>query len=299
MSNYDHTTFERELEQQASQFSMRPGGAHENAVKTYIVADLEFSHDRSRFEGYQIQEGRSAERNLRWPFCRIAAVSWVVMRFRPGVDVSEVETPVVLSGMNAGPKSERVAAFFEALIAEPTATLVTWGGEVRDLAVLRRCAAENGLVLPPQIADLSPLSQHRIDLCDATSVRADSVHLGEYAAACSIPAKPTPSKAIGKLVETEQWALVEEQCLADVLSTAVILARHLASRVQVTVPPVNTIKALGEAAVAALPDSKFIRHTFASWARALHARAQLRGEVFCAAPVQPRSPQQTAKDPHM
>lgn len=299
MSNYDHTTFERELEQQASQFSMRPGGAHENAVKTYIVADFEFSHDRSRFECYQMQEGRSAERNLRWPFCRIAAVSWVVMRFRPGVDMPDIDTPVISSATNDEPESARVAAFFDALIAEPTAILTTWGGEVRDLAVLRQCAAESGLILPPQIADLSPLSHHRIDLCDAVSVRSESVHLSEYSTACSIPAKPTPSKAVGKLVETEQWALVEEQCLADVLSTAVIFARHLASRAQVTVPPVNVVKALGERAVAALPGSKFIRHTFAPWARALHARAQLKGEVFCAAPVQPRSPQQTLKDPVM
>ncbi|MGB7408906.1 MAG: hypothetical protein WA908_10400 [Pontixanthobacter sp.] len=58
----DNNDFARVLEQQASLFSTRIGGENESAVKTYIVADLEFSYDTSRHEAYAVQEGKGAER---------------------------------------------------------------------------------------------------------------------------------------------------------------------------------------------------------------------------------------------
>ncbi len=74
------------------------------------------------------------------------------------------------------------------------------------------------------------MSPQRIDLCDAVSVRAELVHLPEYAAACSIPAKPSPSMDIGGLVQTGNWQAVEDQVLADMMTTSVIFLRHLKSR---------------------------------------------------------------------
>ncbi len=280
----EHTDFERALEQQASLFSMRIGGENESAVKTYIVADLEFSYDTSRHEAYAVQEGKSAERKIRWPFHRIAAASWVVMRFAPGADTPDIDPPVVMSA-DRYRESDMVRALFDTLEQHQSAIFTTWGGETRDLSVLRQAAAEHGLLLPAQLRDLSPLSHHRIDLCDAVSVRSESVHLGEYAAACSIPAKPTPSKAIGKLVEREQWAEVEEQCLADVLTTTVILLRHLYSRSQISGSTADAVLQLADAACKTLPDSKFVRHQFRLWARAVQARSKLTGQVY-AAPVE-------------
>ena len=38
------------------------------------------------------------------------------------------------------------------LHGDPAAAFVTWGGEFRDLPVLRRCATEHGLLLPDAVA---------------------------------------------------------------------------------------------------------------------------------------------------
>ncbi len=281
----EHHDFERELEQQANLFASRNKTENDSGMRTYIVADLEFGRDTARYEKYCVQEGSSAERKLRWPFNRIAAASWVVMRFTPGVDAPDIDLPVVMSANNYS-ECEMVRALFNTLDRHQATIFTTWGGETRDLAVLRQSAAEHGLILPSQLADLSPLSLHRIDLCDAVSVRSESVHLGEYASACSIPAKPSPSKSIGKLVERGRWADVEEQCLADVLATAVILLRHLYSRGRIGGSVPEAVLQLGEAAVDTLPGSKFLRHVFRHWARAVKARSKLTGKVYHSALVE-------------
>lgn len=276
--------FEYLLRQEASLFSMRDGGKKESAIKTYIVADFEFAYERSRHAGYVVSEGSSAERKVRWPFHSIAAASWQVMRCVPSLETPEFDPPVVMSS-DGHTESEIVEAFFAELFARPSAKMVSWGGETRDLAVLRRMAEENGLLLPPHIADLSPLSSSRIDLCSATAVRAETVHLPEYAAACAIPSKPTPSKDVGKLVERADWVKVEDQVLADVLTTTVILINHLRSRGEMKCDRAKTVMVLGTTASAAITQSKFLKSSFLPWTRAQKAKAGLRGKVYRAEDV--------------
>lgn len=76
---------------------------------------------------------------------------------------------------------------------------------------------------------MSPYTPQRLDLRAATGVQAARVHLPEYCAASGIPSKPTPSAEIGHLVEAKSWTLVSDQVLADVLATAILAMRHLAS----------------------------------------------------------------------
>lgn len=272
------------LQQQASQFSMRVGGENESAIKIYLICDFEFAYDRSRHDGYKVAEGASAEPRIRWPFHSIAAVCWQVMRCVPFLETPLFDPPVVMSN-DDHTEVEMVDAFFSALTHESAARLITWGGETRDLAVLRRMAEENGLLLPPQITDLSPLAFSRIDLCQATGVRADSVHLPEYATACAIPSKPSPSKSIGKLVERADWVKVEDQVLADVLTTTVILINHLRARSVITCDRAATFTALAETASAAVNASEFMKRSFLPWARAHKAAAGLRGTVYRATDV--------------
>ena len=274
-----HYEFERELEQQASMFSMQAGRKNECAVRTYIVADFEYAYDHSRYDGYCVSEGADAKDKLRWPFHYIAAASWTVMRFRPGAELADIEQPVVMSSRDFT-AAEMTAAFLEAVACEPTACVTTWGGEYKDLAVLRRTAMGLGLVLPMQIADPSPYSRWRIDLCAAVSVRADSVSLPEYAAACFIPAKPSPAKSVGKLVQNENWVKVEEQCLADVLTTSVIMIRYLVSHGHVICDQNANLMALAEAAASVMPDSTFARHIFRSWARGRLTASKLSGTIY-------------------
>lgn len=278
----DLNALQRRLQQEADEFLMRHRNETTTTVQSYVVCDLEFSYDYSRHQGYVSEDKTSAETRVRWPFHRIAAASWIVLRVGHGQHTPDFEDPVVLSVADMT-EVGIVQAFFAALWAEPGAKVVTWGGEAKDLAVLRFVGAEHGLLLPRQIADLSPLSGHRIDLCNATAVRADSVHLPEYASALSIPSKPSPSKSVGKLVERENWDKVEEQVLADVMTTTVILIMHLTSQGMLTCERADTLMALGEVAVSAAPANEFARRTFLPWARGRKATSGLRGKIYRAA----------------
>ena len=276
--------FEEALERQARKFLGLDGGGRRarRGPQRIIVADFEYRWDRSRYEGYRVAEGESAEPKVRWPFHRIAAASWMQLRFDSGEEVPTAENVIVLAEDDVS-EQEMVTQFFEALRQFPTAQLVTWGGEVKDLAVLRRCAGEFGLVLPPQLLDGSPHARERIDLCRAVTVQAKSPHLPEYAAATSIPAKPSPSKQIGQLVEQGDWSKVREQVLADVMTTSVITLRHLASHGEIAIDAEASAIAIGEAALSAVPESSFLRSTYRPWARDRQRAAGLRGVVYRAA----------------
>ena len=276
------TEIERHLAREAYLFAARGSAGNQDRTRTYIVADFEYGYDWDRHNGYSVAEGADAEEKIRWPFHRVAAASWCVMRFKRGSDTPEIQGPVVLSADDHSEK-EMVSAFFDALDQEPGAVLVTWGGEHKDLAVLRRTAGEFDLIMPHQLRELSPVSDRRIDLCGAVSIRAESVHLPEYAAACSIPAKPSPSKTIGELVEKGKWGDVEEQVLADVMTTAIIMLRHLKSHglVRCAIPACSL--ALANAAANANPDSEFLRRTFKPWAQLKDSTANYTCPIYRAA----------------
>ncbi len=153
----DNISFEQALERDARRFlGLDAGdGRAGRSPQRIIVADFEYRWDRSRYDGYRVSEGESAEPTIRWPFHRMAAASWLQLRFDPGEEVPAVESVVVLAEDEAS-EQEMIARFFEALHQVPTAQLITWGGEVKDLAVLRRSAGEFALVLPRQLTDGSP-----------------------------------------------------------------------------------------------------------------------------------------------
>lgn len=270
------------LEHEARMFAARRD-EERPARARWIVFDLEFLFDRSRHKAYVVAEGSEARKErIRWPFHQVAAISWMALEFIAGESVPVIEPPVV---MTAGDSDERsmVAALFAALEDAPDAVATTWGGEVRDLAVLRRAAATHGLLLPRQLIDGSPHARERLDLCRATCVQADSVHLPELASAVGVPAKPTPSEQIGRLCEAGDWSKVREQVLADVLTTSVLAVRHLAAHREIECRQPDTMVAIAEAAIAAIPDSTFARRSFAAWARGQKAADGLRGAVFRAA----------------
>ena len=268
-------------------FASRPSEDNEAAL-TLIVCDFEYSYDRDRHAGYLVAEGKAAERRIRWPFHRIAAASWLVLRFTPGKTIPIFEEPVVMTGEGSTEK-QMVESFFDACRAEPDAILTTWGGEAKDMAVLRAAAMMHGFVVPSQLTDLHPHSRHRIDLCQATSVAAASVHLPEFAAALGIPSKPTASANIGPAVDNGDWALVAEQVLADVVTTTVIALWQLAASGQVTIDRATTLLTLSERLNRHLASSAFCTRIFAPWVRARRAEAGLRGTVFRAPTTMPEA----------
>jgi len=276
--------YETALKLEARQFASRSHASDRTGQRPLrvIVADLEFAYDRSRYGGYRTAEGKDAEDDVRWPFHRIACGCWFVLRFDPGCDVPDVESITVLANDEATEQTitERLFGMLELY---PDALLATWAGEGKDLAVLRRVASEYGLLLPPQLLDLSPYARLRLDLCRLVAGRAAFPHLPEYAAAVGVPCKPSPSKEIGQLVERGAWDKVRDQCLADVLSTSVIGLRHLAAHGAIAIHPQRSLLVLAEAAAKALPVSKFVPNTFSPWARGKVAGARLKGTVYRAA----------------
>jgi len=272
----------RTLEQEARLFAARSRNAEAPRSRSWIVLDLEFLFDRSRYEAYSVAEGKDAEEKIRWPFHQVAAVCWMKMEFVRGEPVPMIEGPVVLA---AGEMDERtmVSALFTTLENNPAAIVTTWGGEARDLAVLRRAAATHDLQLPHQLIDGSPYARERLDLCRATCVQADSVHLPEMAAAVSVPCKPSPSKKIGVLCQAGDWSAVRDQVLADVLTTSVLAVRYLAAHREIECHRADTVTAIADAALSTVPNSGFARRTFAPWARGEKAASQLRGVVYRAA----------------
>lgn len=273
----------RQLEHEARLFVARSQNGEAGRSRSWIVFDLEFLFDRPRHEFYIHAEGKEATKaDIRWPFHQVAAICWMTMEFIPGEPVPLIEGPTVLA---ADEMDERamVAALFAALENVPDAIAITWGGEARDLAVLRRAAATHDLQLPHQLIDGSPHARERLDLCRSTCVQAISVHLPELAAAASVPAKPSPSEKIGKLCEAGNWSAVREQVMADVLTTSVLSVRHLSAHREIECHRANTMMAIADATISAVPDSEFARRTFAPWARGQKAAAGLRGVVYRAA----------------
>jgi len=95
-----------------------------------------------------------------------------------------------------------------------------------------------------------------------------------------IPAKPSPSKSIGPLVEAGAWREVEEQVLADVITTSVIAMMQLGAAGRIRINRPASLLVLAQTLCEAFPSSQFCKRTFAPWVRARHAEAGLRGTVF-------------------
>lgn len=264
---------------QAQQFEARNepiGGG-----RCYLIIDGEYKYHREAYDAYRAAEGKEAAKKTRWPFHRLAAVSWVIMRFTPGKAAPELSAPVVLT-LDAFDEKEMTRQVLAALAENPDATLVSWGGECKDFSVLRQNASSFGLKIPSQLLPMSPYCRERLDLCLAVSGMAANVHLPEMAFAVGIPTKPSPSVDIGPLVVRGKWPEVRDQVLADVLTTAVIMVRHLSAFGQIDCDQEASILALAEAAQTSHPSSDFVRRTFQPWAKAKCVRAGLRGLVEAA-----------------
>ncbi|MFN3582218.1 MAG: hypothetical protein ACK4VV_17300 [Pseudomonas sp.] len=248
----------------------------------WIILDLEYAYDSDRHSAYQVAEGAAAEKSTRWPFHRPAAASWVVLHHNPVTNIITTEDACTIA-IDTMDERTLVQTVFDVLNAHKTAVLVTWGGENKDVAVLRHCASKFELLVPNHLRDPSPRSGARLDLCYAVSGGAKSVHLPEYAWASDIPAKPSPSKDIGPLVQAGKWHQVREQALADVLTTAVIGLRHFKSHGVISSNLPTAYLAMADAAAAALPSSQFVKTTFAPWARRQATLAKLQGVIYRAA----------------
>lgn len=283
----DLAAWERTLERHANAWLAARAREETCCPRVFLVCDFEFKFRREAHGAWAYgrepkydQRGRRKEEKIRWPFHTIAAAAWMVVRFDGKSDVPEIAEPVVMTLADYS-ETDILRGFFDALDGiGHEAKMLTWGGEARDLAVLRYQACRHGLDLPVHLRDTSPHARERIDLCRSTIVQADPVHLDEYAAGTGIPAKPSPPVAIGKLVEAGDWGAVHNHVLADVLTTTIIGLRWLAATGEIVCDREHSAMAIADAALAVFPDSAFLVRDFKPWARDRLRSAGLRGNIY-------------------
>lgn len=283
----DLAAWERTLERQANAWLVARAREETSCPRVFLVCDFEYKFRREAHGAWAYgrqpkydQRGRRTEERIRWPFHTIAAAAWMVVRFDGQSHVPEIAEPVVMTLADHA-EVDILRGFFNALDGiGHEAKMLTWGGEARDLAVLRYHACRLGLDLPAHLRDTSPHARERIDLCRSTTVQADPVHLDEYAAGCGIPAKPSPPEAIGKMVENGEWDAVHDHVLADALTTMIVGLRWLAAMGEISCDPERGAMAVADAALAACPDSAFLIRDFKPWARDRLRSAGLRGNIY-------------------
>ncbi|KZY56331.1 hypothetical protein A3736_08665 [Erythrobacter sp. HI0063] len=205
--------------------------------RPYVIFDIEYVYDREgqhradrhaadpRGTTVETKPGKTKKRKTetRWPFHRIACISAMTLMVLPtGIAVENCETwsrPELTEG-------EIVQAFAEFVEGSTGAILTTWGGECKDLPVILSVAIREGFALPSSLANGFWLRE-RLDLCDLLRVKAESVHLNEYAHAQALPAKIMAPWQLGEAAEKGSWVALREHCECDVTVTTMLLVRWL------------------------------------------------------------------------
>lgn len=207
-----------------------------SAGDTFLVFDLEFSFDREAHSRYLERERDDANPRIRWPFHHVAAASAMMLTTSGAAGARQIEV-VSFRTFARDEMTEReiVAKLFEVIAELPeNTTVVTYGGQSKDCAVLRAAAITHGLQLPLQLHARAihynqPLRRH-LDLAIAVKGDAPFVHMTEIAARAGIPCKlGLKAHEVGQAAERGRWSEVKAHVEMDVITCALLLGRHLYS----------------------------------------------------------------------
>lgn len=220
-----------------------------SAPRCYVVLDLESAviddsaHRRYRemerwtpadAEAGKCRRGYEASKDPlitpRWPFQSVVALSAMVL-----VEHCDGNLELARFATFSAPDLDEagaVAGLFD-LLAQlpPGAELVTWAGASHDIPLIVLAALRNGISLPKGWGWLAFCGDGRgnhIDLCRVLTggSKMKLVHMAEYLAALSIPAKlTTPPFAVASLIAVGDYETLQEVVEGDVISTALLLAR--------------------------------------------------------------------------
>jgi predicted PolB exonuclease-like 3'-5' exonuclease len=167
--------------------------------------------------------------NIRWPFRRPVAISWLILQKDDGGILSPVRLKTV--GLPEYSEQQMLSEFFMDIASLEQFMMVSWGGCFADIPRLLLAAMNQGMTLPASLHSFArPFDRKRphFDLMKAVSGGTDNVHLTEVAAAMEIPAKtlgvPT---AVAGFIAAGKWSSVKAVCEGDVIATAFILLRYL------------------------------------------------------------------------
>ena len=231
----------------------------------YVVVDLEFVYDQHAHQTYVICD-EQGQAKIRWPFHRIVSVAWLPISFDPEQPSAPNVGELTSIGKPEYGEPAMVSALFKYLEEHPGVIVVTWGGEYKDLPVLRRAAAEYDLCLPTQLRHGRVQDMVHLDLSNAVRGYATPVHLPEYAAAQAVPCKTSlPSKAVGFAAQAGSWDVVKAQAEQDVITTAILLCRHLASNRMIAASGLACDIAIAKSVIATHSHLPFICEYLSKW----------------------------------
>jgi hypothetical protein len=226
---------------------------------------LEFVYDRQAHDIYVVMDELGPAK-IRWPFCRIVAAAWLPITFDPQQPSAPIVGELVSVGRPELGEAAIVAKLFAYLEEHPECVVVTWGGLFKDLPVLCRAAADTDLCLPKQIRQGWTPEQVHLDLSDAVKGKAVPMHLPEYAASLAIPAKTgLSSKAIGYAAEAGEWDIVRPRAEEDVVTTAILLGRHLASNRLVACTGLSCDLAIAKSVIGTHAHLPFVTDHLVKW----------------------------------
>lgn len=195
------------------------------AMERWTPADAESARSR---RGYEVSKDPLL--TPRWPFQTVVALSAMVLveHCDGNLELARFDT------FNAPRLDEKgvIASLFH-LLAQlpPGAEMVTWAGASHDLPLIILAALRNGVPLPKGWGWLAFCGDGRgnhIDLCRVLTggSKMKLVHMAEYLAALSVPAKLTaPPFAVASLIAAGDFGSLEEVVEGDVISTALLLVR--------------------------------------------------------------------------
>jgi hypothetical protein len=213
--------------------------------RSYIVIDLEsavvddvahrryqamerWTPERGKPSRRGYQRGDDPLRTPRWVFQSIVTISAMVLVEHQdgGIGVSALES------WSAAVFDERamVQGLLDLFARYPEAEIVTWGGAMHDLPILRLAAMRLCLTLPKSWGWLAfgySRDARHLDLQQVATggFKMKPIHQAEVLAALNLPGKITAAPfAIARLVYARNWKAVRDACECDVISTALLLA---------------------------------------------------------------------------
>lgn len=193
----------------------------------FLVLDIEFVDDEELYRRYRRIDPRPAVQ--RWPLRKVVAANVMTL----AVDGCTLEVTGFKSF--SGPDEDKLLVeLFAHMIQNSDHRLCTYAGCSTDVPILRAGACAHGLRLPPQLIGNRRLRNGEFEHLDlAILMRGGAgtfVHLSELAVRLNAPVKMAGSAmAIPELVRTGNFRPIEWLAEADTISTAWVLAAHLAS----------------------------------------------------------------------
>lgn len=193
----------------------------------YAVLDVELLNANEEYAAYKKQDPRPAD--LRWPFRRVCAAALMTFTVTENGEFEFGHS----ESWSQGGEAVILRSLFLRLRMLPDYQLISWGGLSCDLLVIRMGACEHGLRLPRQLVHGARDRGNWLHRDLAVEFKAGSgvhVHMTEIAMRLRLPVKfADQASMVAKLVEESRWKRLEAIAGADVITTAMLLACHLAS----------------------------------------------------------------------